>query len=102
MTTQPTEIILHKISRTLEVKWQDNTVFVLPFDYLRFHSPSAESRFPGARDEKNKIRFRDVNILSVEPVGNYAVRLIFSDGHRSGIYSWETLFTLGKQYESSH
>jgi len=94
----PSEIILHKISRTLEVKWNDGTQFVLPCSYLRFHSPSAESRLPGAQDEKNKKYFQDVNVLAIEPIGQYAIRLIFSDGHRTGIYSWETLFTLGKQY----
>lgn len=95
---EPSEIILHKISRTLEIKWADGTVCILPCHYLRLHSPSAESKLLNI---KNTSQFDHVNILAIEPIGNYAVRLVFSDGHRTGIYSWETLFQLGRQYEAT-
>lgn len=85
----PLQLTLHKISRTLEVEFETGERFILPCEYLRVFSPSAEMR------EKSVTGKENVNILSIEPVGNYAVKFIFSDGHRTGIYSWATLYTLG-------
>ncbi len=84
----PRQLTLHKKSRTLEVEFSTGERFVLPTEYLRAFSPSAESHHPDRQ-------YEHVNILAIEPVGNYAVKLIFSDGHRTGIYSWITLYTLG-------
>jgi len=85
----PRQLILHKKSRTLEVEFETGERFHLPCEYLRVFSPSAEMR------EKPVTGKENVNILAIEPVGNYAVKLVFSDGHRTGIYSWTTLYTLG-------
>jgi DUF971 family protein len=82
----PRQLTLHKKSRTLEVEFATGERFILPCEYLRVFSPSADKKIS---DHKN------VNILAIEPVGNYAVKFIFSDGHRTGIYSWQTLYTLG-------
>lgn len=87
----PTKITLHKKSRTLEVEFDNQERFVLPCAYLRTFSTSAEMR--QATDAHPD--FDNVNILSIEPVGNYAIKPIFSDGHRTGIYSWRTLYDLG-------
>ncbi len=81
----PTEIRLHKQSRCLEVTFEDGISSRLSFGYLRAHSPAA-GEHPQAADE--------VMITSIEPVGNYAIRLVFSDGHDSGLYTWETLYQL--------
>lgn len=85
----PLRLILHKISRALEVVFPSGAV-VFPADLLRSHSPSAENRHAG----NNPGNYHGVSILSVEPVGHYAVRLLFSDGHRSGIFTWEMLYAL--------
>jgi DUF971 family protein len=89
-----TKIILHKISRTLEVEFDNKECFVLPCDYLRAFSPSAEMR----QQEKSVEAYKQVNILSIEMVGQYAIRPLFSDGHRTGIYSWQTLYELGQKW----
>lgn len=99
MTTEngpePIKIVLHKKSRTLEIEFDNNETFVLPCDYLRAFSPSAEMR--GEIDRASLVEeFKQVNILSIEPVGQYAIKPVFSDGHRTGIYSWQTLYDLGK------
>ena len=90
----PRQLILHKKSRTLEVEFETGERFILPSEYLRVFSPSAEARH-GSGSEKPIVGKENVNILAIEPVGNYAVKLVFSDGHRTGIYSWTTLYTLG-------
>lgn len=87
-----TNIILHKKSRTLEVMFESGEHFLLPCSYLRAFSPSAEMRQQGSSSEN----FKQINILSIEAVGHYAIRPIFSDGHRTGIYSWRTLYDLGQ------
>lgn len=97
----PTEFILHKRSRTLEVIFDSGERFVLPCEYLRVFSPSAEVRGHGIGNEKLVTGKDQVNILSIEPVGNYAIKPIFSDGHQSGIYSWKTLYDLGQQQETN-
>lgn len=93
-----TEIILHKKSRTLEITFNSGDRFNLPCEYLRVFSPSAEVRGHGIGNEKLVVGKEHVNILAIEPVGNYAIKPIFSDGHQSGIYSWNTLHELGVNY----
>lgn len=97
----PTDIILHKRSRTLEVIFDTDERFVLPCEYLRVFSPSAEVRGHGVGNEKWLTGKEHVNILSIEPVGHYAIKPIFSDGHQSGIYSWKTLYELGKHQHTN-
>ncbi len=95
----PTEITLHAASRVLEVAFDDGRVFKLPFEFLRVYSPSAEVRGHGPGQETLQVGKRDVTILELEPVGHYAVRPTFSDGHDSGIYSWRYLYELGVDQE---
>jgi len=97
----PKQLTLHKKSRTLEVEFENGERFILPCEYLRIFSPSAEVRGHGIGNEKWVTGKESVNILSIEPVGNYAVKLIFSDGHRTGIYSWTTLYTLGVEQQKN-
>ncbi len=89
-TSVPTEIALRKASRILELTYGD-TRYQLPFEFLRVHSPSAEVRGHGAGQEVLQTGKRDVGITAIEPVGHYAIRIVFSDGHDSGIYSWDVL-----------
>ena len=91
----PTEIKLRKQSRLLEVAFDDGRRFELPFEYLRVYSPSAEVRGHGPGQETLQIGKHEVGIRSVDPVGNYAVRLVFDDGHDSGLYTWGYLYELG-------
>ncbi len=91
----PTTITLHKMSRMLEVEFDTGERFFLPCAYLRAFSTSAEMRY-GAPPTKEELIKKQVNILAIEPVGHYAIKPIFSDGHRTGIYSWSTLYELGK------
>lgn len=92
----PTDIKLHKADRTLEIAFDDGAGFVLSAEYLRVESPSAEVQGHGG-DEKKIVSGKDyVRIDSVESVGNYAIRLIFDDGHDSGLYTWEYLHELGR------
>ncbi len=98
MKHHPTEIKVRKSSKVLEVAFGDER-FVLPFEYLRVFSPSAEVRGHGPGQEVLQPGKRDVTITQIEPTGSYAVRLIFSDGHNSGIYSWDVLHELGTNQE---
>ena len=91
----PTQLILHKKSRTLEVLFSTGEQFILSCEYLRVFSPSAEVRGHGVGNQVWVMGKENVNILAIEPIGNYAVKLIFSDGHRTGLYSWATLYSLG-------
>jgi len=91
----PTEIKLHQKSRVLEIAFGDGMRFTLPFEYLRVYSPSAEVRGHGPGQEVLQIGKKDVDITGIEPVGSYAVQLVFSDGHDSGLYSWDYLYELG-------
>lgn len=95
----PTEITLHTASRVLEVAFDDGKVFRLPFEFLRVYSPSAEVRGHGPGQETLQTGKRDVTITQLEPVGHYAVQPLFSDGHHSGIYSWEYLYELGSHQD---
>jgi len=97
---RPTDINLHQKSRVLEISFEDGNTFSLPCEYLRVYSPSAEVRGHGPGQEVLQIGKENVNIEKIEPVGNYAVQLHFDDGHSTGIYSWETLYTLGADYDA--
>jgi DUF971 family protein len=94
---KPTDIILHKQSRTLEVVFDSGECFVLPAEYLRVYSPSAEVQGHGPGQQVLVAGKSEVGIMELEPVGNYAVSLRFTDGHVTGIYSWETLHQLGSR-----
>ena len=97
---QPTELKLHQKSRVLEVAFADGKVFRLPCEFLRVYSPSAEVRGHGPGQEVLQVGKQDVDITKVEPVGHYAVQLTFSDGHDTGIYSWDLLYDYGmRQHE---
>ena len=95
----PTEIKLHQHSRVLEVTFGDGRTFRLPYEFLRVHSPSAEVRGHGPGQEILQIGKRDIAIKDVEAVGNYAIRPTFSDGHDTGIYSWDYLYDLGTRQD---
>lgn len=96
----PTEIKLHKQSRTLEIAFDDGARFTMPFEYLRVQTPSAEARGHGPGQETLQTGKRNVNLLNVEPVGTYALKLIYDDGHDSGLYTWEYLYELGKDQDA--
>jgi len=91
----PTEINVHAKSRVLEIVFADGKVFRLPFEFLRVFSPSAEVKGHGPGQETLQVGKRDVTITRLEPVGYYAVQPVFSDGHASGIFSWNYLYELG-------
>lgn len=92
---QPTDITLHQASRTLEIAFSDGKVARLSCEFLRVYSPSAEVRGHGNGQEVLQVGKRAVQITAIEPVGTYAVRLVFSDGHDTGLYSWDYLYELG-------
>ncbi|MDH5632637.1 MAG: DUF971 domain-containing protein [Gammaproteobacteria bacterium] len=96
---RPTDIKLHQKSHKLEIAFEDGKHFELPCEYLRVHSPSAEVQGHGPGQEILQLGKENVNIQGIEPVGNYAIALLFDDGHDSGIYSWETLYDLGSNYD---
>ncbi len=98
-TPIPTKLVLHQRSRVLEVAFDTGDEFRLPYELLRVYSPSAEVRGHGAGQEVLQTGKRDVDITALEPVGNYAVRPRFSDGHDTGIYSWEILYDLGRRQD---
>jgi DUF971 family protein len=98
---RPTEITLHQQSNVLDVAFDDGTRFSLPVEYLRTHSPSAEVRGHGPGQEVLQAGKRNVAVTAIEPVGMYAVKLVFSDGHDTGIFSWEYLHELGRKQESN-
>ena len=100
-TPRPTEITLHQESRVLDVVFDDGKRFSLPCEYLRVYSPSAEVRGHGPGQEVLQKGKRLVNIAAIEPVGVYAVKLVFSDGHETGIYSWDYLYDLGVKYQDN-
>jgi DUF971 family protein len=96
----PTEIKLHQASRILEVSFSDGRAFRLPCEFLRVYSPSAEVRGHGPGQEVLQVGKRDVAITAIEPVGAYAVKLVFSDGHDTGLYSWDYLYELGRDQDA--
>jgi len=95
-TPIPTRIVVHKQSRVFEIEYADGKLFRLAFEFMRVYSPSAEVRGHGPGQETLQVGKRDVEIVGVEPVGNYAVQPTFSDGHSSGLYSWDYLYWLGE------
>ncbi len=95
----PTEIKLHQLSRILEISFDDGKTFSLPCEFLRVYSPSAEVRGHGKGQETLQVGKKNVGIKAVEPVGNYAVQLAFSDGHNTGLYSWDILYDYGVRQE---
>jgi DUF971 family protein len=97
-TPVPTEIKLHQLSRQLEIAFNNGTRFELPYEFLRVYSPSAEVRGHGPGQEVLQVGKKDIAIKGIEPVGSYAVTLTFSDGHDTGIYSWDYLYELGANY----
>jgi DUF971 family protein len=99
-TPNPTEIILHDRSQVLEISYADGKTFRLPSEFLRVHSPSAEVRGHGPGQEVLQVGKKDVKILGVDPVGQYAIQLRFSDGHDTGIYSWDLLYTYGERQDA--
>ena len=96
----PTEIKLHQTSRVLELVYPDGRSFRLPCEFLRVYSPSAEVRGHGPGQEVLQLGKKDVQITAIEPVGTYAVKLVFSDGHDTGLYSWDYLFEIGRNQEA--
>jgi DUF971 family protein len=98
---QPTDIKLRTQSRILEVRFDDGSRFELPFEYLRVFSPSAEVTGHGAGEGILQVAKENVGISGVEPVGNYALRLKFDDGHDTGLYSWTLLHELGRSRDAN-
>ena len=94
----PTAITLHQASRVLEIAFDDGSQFRLPCEFLRVYSPSAEVRGHGPGQEVLQVGKRNVSITSLEAIGHYAVKPVFSDGHESGIYSWDYLHELGTRH----
>ena len=94
---QPTDIKLRTESRLLDVRFDDGSHFELPFEYLRVFSPSAEVTGHGGGEGALVLGKQHVGISGVEPVGNYALRLFFDDGHNTGLYSWNVLYQLGRE-----
>src|SRR3954467_4460086 len=98
---RPTEINLHQQSRMLDIAFDDGCAFSMPVEYLRVHSPSAAVRGHGPGQEVLQTGKRNVNIDAIEPIGMYAVKLVFTDGHDTGIYSWEYLYDLGSRQDAN-
>jgi DUF971 family protein len=96
----PTALTVHQKSRVLEIAFDDGAAFELPFEYLRVYSPSAEVRGHGQGQEVLQLGKRDVGISALEPVGNYAVQPTFTDGHNTGLYSFDYLYKLGNEQAS--
>ena len=99
-TPKPTEISLHKKSRMLEITFADSEHFEFSCEFLRVHSPSAEVQGHGPGQGVLQLGKENVVINKIEPVGSYAIQPSFDDGHDTGIYSWETLYDLGKNRDS--
>ncbi len=99
--SKPTDIKLHQKSRVLEIQFEDGFECNLTCEYLRVYSPSAEVRGHGPGQETLQSGKEDVNITEIIPTGNYAIKLVFDDNHDSGIYNWDYLYELGKNYEAN-
>ena len=91
----PTALTVHSQSRLLEIAFSDGALFKLPFVLMRVYSPSADVQGHGPGQEVLQTGKREVGVVELEPIGNYAVKPVFSDGHESGIYSWDYLYHLG-------
>ncbi|MEN8204731.1 MAG: DUF971 domain-containing protein [Pseudomonadota bacterium] len=97
---KPVEINLHQKSRILEISYSDGERFELSYEFLRVHSPSAEVQGHGPGQGVLQVGKEDAMISHIEPVGSYAIQPTFDDGHDTGIYSWETLYDLGKNRDN--
>ena len=98
--TWPTEIKLHQVSNILEISFDDGSVFKLPAEYIRVYTPSAEAVGHAPGQEVLQVGKEDVSIKEIKPIGNYAIAPVFSDGHNSGIYTWDLLYKLGAEYQT--
>lgn len=96
---QPVSIDARTVSAVLEISFDDGKQFTIPFELMRVYSPSAEVRGHGPGQETLQTGKRGVTLVAIEPVGNYAIKPIFSDQHESGIYSWDYLYQLGDQQQ---
>jgi DUF971 family protein len=97
----PTALTVHSQSRVLEIAFSDGAEFRIPFELMRIYSPSAEVQGHGPGQEILQTGKREVNVVELEPIGNYAVKPVFSDGHQSGIFSWDYLYHLGAEQAAS-
>jgi len=93
----PTDIILHKESHELEITFSDGKTYRYPTEFLRVYSPSAEVRGHWGQGAKLQLNKQHVNITAIRPVGNYAIKIVYDDGHDSGLYDWAYLYDLGKK-----
>ena len=100
MKSKVINIVYHKISKILDLYFDTNQMFALSAEFLRVHSPSAEVRGHGSGQEVLQLNKNDINITKIEPVGNYAIKIIFSDNHNTGIYSWDYLYEISKNKDS--
>lgn len=100
VSPQPTDLTVRKQSRVLEVVFDDGASFSLPFELLRVASPSAEVRGHGPGQEVLQTGLRNVDVVGVEPIGNYAIKPLFSDGHDTGIFTWDYLHHLGSNQDA--
>lgn len=98
-TPAPTDITVHQQSRLLEISFSDGKSFKLPFELMRVYSPSAEVQGHGPGQETLQTGKRDVGLQELESIGNYAIKPVFTDGHESGIFSWDYLYFLGSQQD---
>ncbi|TAG28120.1 MAG: DUF971 domain-containing protein [Burkholderiales bacterium] len=98
-TPTPTDITVHQQSKLLEIAFSDGKAFKLPFELMRVYSPSAEVQGHGPGQETLQTGKRDVGLQELEAIGNYAVKPVFTDGHESGIFSWDYLYFLGSQQD---
>jgi DUF971 family protein len=96
-TPTPEALTVHSASRVLEIGFSDGKTFRIPFELMRVYSPSAEVQGHGPGQETLQTGKRDVTVVEIEPVGNYAVKPTFSDGHDTGLFTWEYLYFLGAQ-----
>lgn len=94
---RPTNIVLHQQSHELEVQFEDGQTFHYPAEFLRVYSPSAEVRGHWGQQAKLEVDKQDVNIVDLVPVGQYAIKIVFDDGHDSGLYDWDYLYDLGRK-----
>ena len=96
MSIHPTEIKLHQKSRLLEIAFDDDASYQLPYEFLRVYSPSAEVRGHGPGQETLQAGKKEVGVREVLPVGTYAMKIVFDDGHDTGLYTWDYLYNLGQ------
>ena len=99
-TVVPINITLHQLSRILEISFDDGKVFKLPYEYLRVYTPSAEAMGHGPGSKTLQINKENIGILEIKPIGNYGISPVFTDGHSTGIYTWDFLYRLGDEYSS--